>query len=232
MPSLKNHPHKYALDIFKLSLDRIPVTVPSEIIDQAHRDFEMIAENLQASGEAIEDANMKLGRAIWPYLKAYDELYAKFGKEKENEVFLEVLRPDVKEHYEKWNRSGGLIFDIRRGEEFENAFAPEEKFALEEAYLDAGEAARSYVDELVRGEKAAEYQKALEVWKERQAEMLERIAMLRAMANDSEKWSGEILGKVRLFELGWAVTERDPELYEIEKEIENWRGVLDVDGLS
>jgi len=230
--SLKQHPHKYALDIFKLSIDRVPVTVPKDIADQAHKDYESMCENLQVSGEAIEDMNMKLGRSIWPHLKAYDEAFEKFGKEREHELFLESLRLDVKEHFVQWNTAGGMIFDIRRGKEFEAAFAPEEKFAIEEAYLDANEGARSFVDELVLGDKKSEYETALDIWKGRQEEILERITDLRTLANQSDKWSGEILGKVREFELGWAVTEKDPEIYEIEKEIENWRGVLAVDGLS
>jgi len=217
------------LDTFKQSIDHIPVTVSREIADQAQNDFEAMALNQSISAEAIEDKNMQLGRTIWPHLKAYDELYAKYGKQKEHEAFLETLRPDVLEHFKKWNTNGSLIFDIRRGKEFEQEFQPEEKFAIEEAYLDATESARSYVDELVQGEKKNEYEESLKANEERQKELMDRIATLRGMANVSEKWSAEILGKVRLFELGWAVTEKDPELYEVEKEIENYKGMMDVD---
>lgn len=218
MPTLKNHPHKYALDLFKLAIDRIPVVAPKELIEQAHKDFEAMSANPSVSGEAIDDVNTKLGRAMWPYLKAYDELYAKYGKQKEDEVFLETLRPDVKEHYQKWNHAKSL----------EDEFAPEEKFVIEEARLDAVEAARGEVDVMLQGEKRAEYDAALKVWMDRQKEILDRLDVLRRMAAESDKWGPEINGKIRAFEAGWAPTEKDPELYEVEKEIENWRGVLEV----
>ena len=55
-----------------------------------------------------------------------------------------------------------------------------------------------------------------------------KIEELRALAGKDDKWREEILDKVKTLEEGWSVVERDPELLEIEKEIEYWQGTMDV----
>ena len=66
-------------------------------------------------------------------------------------------------------------------------------------------------------------------WKKQQEKIAQKIDELRALANKDAKWREEILDKVKTLEEGWSMVERDPELLEVEKEIEYWTQTMEVE---
>lgn len=228
MPQIKNHPHKYTLDLLKIVIDRLPVTAPDTIREAAHTALDKYSADPKIEAADIEAKIAEIGKQTWGPRKSYDELFQKYGLERQEELFRAELRPDVREKYLKWIKEGHRFHDVRRTADFEQAFTSDERFAMEEALLSAEESARGEVDELILGEKKSEYEERLKIWQEKQQVLDEKLQLLRAMAHESPKWSAEILDKVRLLEEGWSVVERDTDIYEVDKEIEYWRGVIEV----
>lgn len=71
-----------------------------------------------------------------------------------------------------------------------------------------------------------EYQTALASWQKQEQEIMEKIDELEVLKDQDPKWTAEIADKVRVLREGFLVTERDPDLQEVKKEIEYWQGTL------
>ena len=71
---------------------------------------------------------------------------------------------------------------------------------------------------------SAEYQTALANWQKHTEEINQQINELEGLKDQDPKWSDEIANKAARFREGFLVTERDPELEEVKKEIEYWQG--------
>jgi hypothetical protein len=220
---MKNHPHKYTLDLLKIALDQLPETVPSDFVEAAFKDYEKFAENMAADPVMIEAKIAEVGKYSWSYRKAFIDLYEKYGKTREEEIFREKLTPDLREKYSGWIKTGHTIHDARTGAEFEKFFTSDEKFAIENATLEAHDEVEEETSMMVQGDKKEEYAERLKHWQERQNIINDNIKALRDLAAESPKWTGEILEKARLYEEGWSLVERDPDPYELDKELEYWR---------
>lgn len=232
MNSLKQHPHKYVLDALKLEIDHMPVKVPKELSEKAHAAYDAFVNDPSVSAETIEEKVIEIGRSSWPYRKAFEEMYTKYGKKREEELFMEELPPDVREKFAAWKQSGKSLASPNDERDLETSFTADEKFALEEAMLSAEESVRGEVDELIEGEKAAEYEEHLKRYEETQRTIIEKLGELRTMGTNSHEWSGDIFARIKTFEEGWGMMGQEPTLEAIEREIESWRGNLEVELVS
>jgi len=225
------HPHQALLDEFKLSIDRLPITVPQEIIDEARKLHAELLADPEASESKIEDALILIGKKEYPYRRAYNELAGTTSAEHRVELILDHLDASVKEKVQSHLQHGVTIDELVKSSMFETDFTPEERYQVEDGMLHAVDHLEEEAPAKIE-EHQAEYDKLVETWKEKEAEMEGKIAELKALADVDKKWKDEILDKVRVFEMGFAITERDPDLVEIEKEIEYWKGTLSEEGVT
>ncbi|MBU0646063.1 hypothetical protein KJ611_01115 [Patescibacteria group bacterium] len=73
---------------------------------------------------------------------------------------------------------------------------------------------------------SVEYQAALANWQKQAEQITQQIDQLEVLKDQDPKWQAEIADKVRVFREGFLITERDPDLAEVKKEIESWQGTL------
>ncbi len=235
--SKTRHPYAYTLDLFKISIDRLPPGFSA----QRKKDFEELlksyTKNPDCSYEELQQAIAELGLESWSYRKAYEKMYETYGRSSEESFLLEKLDKGLRERYERFIQDGGKMNHIagaKKGEDlwqaspFERYFTPEEKFAIEQALLSAREAARKEITELVSGGKRQEYDALVAEFGQRQGAIRDKIEELRHLATVSPKWEAEILYQVRAFEEGWSVVERQIDEGELDKTLEYWKGTLEA----
>ena len=143
-------------------------------------------------------------------------------------MVLEHLEPEVKSKVQHLLDSGVTLQALTKSSIFETDFTAEERYQVEDGILHAVD----HLKEEAPGEIAkrqGEYDKLVDTWKNQQQKMQEKIEELRALAAKDPKWKEEILDKVKTLEEGWSVVERDPELLEVEKEIEYWTQTMEVE---
>lgn len=233
----QRHPHAYTLELMKLAIDRLPPTFSDE--RKAHyADLQsQFMKDRSIPYDRIREAIVELGKESWPYRKAYEEMYARFGRASEESFLLKHLDRGVREKYEQFLHEGGKINyietvksidDLRAPSPFERYFSPEEKFAIEQALLAARDEARKEIDSLVTDKKDVEYAKLVQEYRSKQRALEEKIDELRGLAGVSPKWEAEISDRVRTIEEGWSVVERGLDAVQLEKENEYWRGTLEA----
>lgn len=220
------HPHKALLGEFKYALDHLVPTVPAEVVEEGRRMHQELADNPEASEDQIHDALVKIGKAEFAYRNAYNDMVGKASEAKRVDLVLDHLEPAVKEKVKHLLDSGVALDELVKSGMFETDFTAEERYQVEDGILHAIDHIKEELPKEIEARKA-EYDTLVAEWKAKQAKMEEKIEELRALSNKDAKWKDEILDKVKTLEEGWAVTERDPDLLTIEKEIEYWQGTME-----
>lgn len=230
------HPYVYTLDLLELAIKNLPPTF-SEKKTKRYRDkLDQFRKNPTSEYGDIQATIAGLGKESWPFRKAYEETYSRYGRASEESFLLEHLDSGIREKYERFIHEGGKINyiasaksleEMRKPSPFERYFTPEEKFAIEQALLAAREQSRSEINSLVLDKKKEEYDGLVENYKGRQQVLEQKINGLRDLAGVSPKWEPSILDEVRTIEEGWSVVERGVDEAQLEKVLEYWRGTLE-----
>ena len=222
------HKNQNELNLLKMAIDRIPFTFP----EKEKKDFENKYQELEANPEAarddIESMIVAVGRANWPYRKAYGDMLQNYGAEKHEEFFKLHLPDDLRKKYEDYVNRGGNLHDFRRGKNFEEEFTPEENLAIEEAFFSADDEVKGFMIGVIK-EHREEHDEALALYQKQQKILSNMIESLRELAGQSEKWASQIIDKVKNFEEGWSIVERDFDEDKLTHEIEYWEGVLGLE---
>lgn len=236
-PRADRHPYAYTLALLKLAIDRLPPTFSAERAQQYRVKLDIFLNDPNIAYEEIQKTISALGKESWPYRKAYEEIYARYGRASEESHLLENLDLGIREKYERFIHEGGKIMHVRTvmtleelmaPSPFERYFTPEEKFAIEQALLTARDSARAEIDDLVTGKKKEEYEALVEEYRRKQKRMEAKLDELRELATVSRKWQADISDRLRTIEEGWSVVEQGVDLADLEKETEYWKGTLEA----
>lgn len=234
-PKVSRHPYAYTLELLMLAVAKLPPTFSDERRKDYEKRFQSFLKDHGRTYEEIQRTIVDLGKESWAFRKAYEEMYARYGRASEEAFLLENLDRGVREKFEQFIHEGGKINyvasaksadDLRKPSPFERYFSPEEKFAIEQALLVARDSARSEIDGLVTGKKRDEYEALVQTYAERQRDIEKKIEELRGLAFVSEKWRAEIIDRVRRLEEGWSVVDQGADLADLERETEYWKGTL------
>jgi hypothetical protein len=223
------HPCQFTLNLFSEMIERAPVAFPAERKEEMKKKLEMFLKDKKTVCARVEEAVIFWGREIWPYRKAWQEMYENYGRPREEEYFEKKLPKSMHDKYFACKVKGGghCLREYRMCGLMEKCFTPEEKIDLDEAVFFALLQAKKDVDSFVLKEKKEEYQKLFEKWSALQKTMIKKIEELRKMAKANPKWQAEILDKVKTIEEGWSTVEKDITLEDIEKAIDFYQGAAE-----
>lgn len=220
-----NHPHEFLLQEYQVAIDHLAPTVPADVKIQAQKLHDDLLADPNATEDEVRAALSMTGAAEYPHRHAFNELTAGGVEARRVEITLEHVESEVAEKVKKLTDSGVTMNEVTNSKLFETDFTPEERHQIEDALLDADIHIREeFGKDAVSDEK--KYAALLKKWEKRRDEILAKIDELEALKNKDEKWHDEIVEKVKRFREGFSVTEADPELEEVEKEIEYWRGTM------
>ncbi|HBO99603.1 MAG: hypothetical protein UU48_C0001G0029 [Candidatus Uhrbacteria bacterium GW2011_GWF2_41_16] len=220
-----SHPHQFLLKQFKYAMEHFVPTVPESVQEEAKGLYDRLLANELATEEEVLAALAKVGKGEYPHRHAFWDLTKKAGEVKRIEIILDHLDVSVRSKLEELLETGANLEEIVRSSLFEERFNPEERYQIQDGILDADEHMKDDMVDIIK-EHQAEYEKLVSQYEVYMDEIQKQIDILRSLANKDPKWRDEILDKVRTLEAGWSVTERDPELEIVKKEIEYWRGTL------
>lgn len=223
------HPCQFTLNLILEMIDRAPVTFPETRREEMKKKHGEFLKDKKIACEKISEAVVSFGREIWPYRKAWEEMYAKYGLPNEAKYFEAEMPVALHDKYFSCKREGAgrCLREFRMGGKMEKLFTPDEKYELDQAVIRALDRVKKEVDELVLGEKKDEYQKLFEKWSAEQKVMIDKLEELKKMAAANPKWRAEILDKIKIIEEGWSMIEKDVSLKEIDKTIEFYQGAIE-----
>lgn len=228
-PTKLEHPCQFTLNLFAEMIEKAPITFPPERKEAMEKIYEEFLADKKIACAKVLDAIAVFGREVWPYRKAWWEMYEKYGRVREAEYFEKHIPEALHEKYFSCKKEGGghCLREYRLCGKMETCFTPEEKFLLNEVVIAALEEAKKEVDNLVLGDKRGEYQELFKKWNEEQKKLGAKIDELKKMAAENSKWQAEILDKVKTMEEGWSAVERDITPEEVIKAVDFYRGAIE-----
>ncbi|MEY4723260.1 MAG: hypothetical protein RLZZ324_773 [Candidatus Parcubacteria bacterium] len=232
----KIHPHQYTLELLRIAIDHLPPTFSAARKKSFLKRLERYQKDAAAPFEEIRETIADIGKESWAVRKAYEEMYARYGRASEEAFLLENLDEGIRAKYERFIHEGGKINHVEsavnleqlRESPFEKYFSPEEKFAVMQALLAARDAAREEINGLVTDAKKDEFARLTKEHKITQRLIESKIEELRALAAVSPKWKPDIQDRINTIEEGWSVVEHGVSLDGLEREAEHWRGMLEA----
>jgi hypothetical protein len=219
------HPHEALLKEYQFAINHLAPTVPAEVKAEAQKVHDALLADPQASEDTIREALYQTGVAEYPHRHAFKEMTEGQTEARRVAITLEHVEPTVAEKVKKLTDSGVAMQELTNSKLFETDFTPEERHQIEDALLDADIHVKEELAKTVVSDQAR-YDALVKKWSERRDAILAKIAELETLKDRDSKWHDEIVGKVQRFREGFSVTEQDPDLIEVEKEIEYWRGTL------
>jgi len=219
------HPHQALLDEYQFAINHLAPSVPDAIKTEAQQAHDALLANPSATVEQIREAMYKTGRAEYPHRHAYKELVETASDAKRIEMILDHVDEKVRARLKTLVDSGVPLEEITRSSMFETDFTAEERYQVEDAILDAEDHLKEEMADVAK-ERSKEYDVLVKKWDEHADKIDAKINELDALRTKDAKWRDEIMGRVQRLREGFLVTEPDPDLLEVEKEIEYWHGTL------
>jgi hypothetical protein len=216
------HPHQSMLDELSFAIKHFVPTLPEEVTTQANAKLAELSANAEANEEVIKNAFHDIGLQEYPHRKAYEELTHTSAEQKMKDMVLEhvdeAVRGVIKPHLE----AGVALDELVNSEIFASQLDPKQRYQVEDGILVATDKlAESLKGEV--GDHGDDYKKLLEKWTKHVQDIHVYIDKLSALVPGGTEEQGlEISNKVRTFREGFLLTERDPELEEVKKEVEYW----------
>ncbi len=218
-----SHPQKALLDEFQFAIHHFVATLPDEIKTKAQQVHDELAADKTADETSIKLAFHDVGIQEYPYRHAYEDLIATKEEGKLNELVLEHVDTAVRTVIEPHLKSGVHLDEIMRSDLLEEKLTPEQIYQIE----DGINVAKSKLAEAIKkhvSDDTASYEALLAKWMGRAKEIEGKIDELKALApKGDENQKSEIMNRVQYYREGFLLTETDPDLDEIQKEIEYWK---------
>ncbi len=217
------HPHKSLLDEFKYAIDHFVSTVPEDVTAQANKVLQDMTGNTAVDEVHILSAFHDIGIQEYPHRRAYHELAVTSASGRLNELVIEHVEDSVSSVIKPLLDSGVTLEELVSSDMFTEKLTPEQRYQVEDGIL----VSKSKLADELAGDISAEsdeYKKLLKKWEDHAKEIDAAIGELKTYASGgTNEQKEEIIGKAERFAEGFMVTERDPELEEVRKEIEYWK---------
>jgi hypothetical protein len=218
-----SHPHKSMLDEFQYAINHFVPTLPAEIKLEAQTLHDKLVADESTDELALKKAFYEIGRKEYPHRHAYEDLTHTTARELMKQMVIdhvdETVRGVIKPHLD----SGVTLEELISSEIFETKLDAKQRYQVEDGVLVANsklaEKLKSHV-----GAQSSEYEKLVQKWTKHTQEIDDAIRVLEEYAQGgNENQQSEIKSKVEKFREGFLVTEPDPNLDEVKKEIEYWK---------
>lgn len=222
------HPYHFSLNLLKAVILRAPAIFPTSRKEEMLRKCQELEADPQVSLQTIEETIFQFGEEIWPYFKAFEEFYKKYGQKKEENSLKDLLSSDLLNKYLEFVRSGGNVNDFRKGSLFETFFTPDEKFLLGEAIIQARHQTLAFVEKLALEEKREEIEELIKKYQDLLNKMKEKLAILEHLAQENPKWAGEILEKIKAVKESFCFLEKNFTLEDLQGMVDYYQGVISL----
>lgn len=223
---MNNAQNKHTIDIFKHMANDLPPLLPEVIKKEVAHALEHLENDYTIGLEEVEDVVIGLGKKVWPYWKAFDEMLV-FHQGQMGEKFLEgKMSLELKKKYKLFKEHGGDYHDLRVGGPAV-FFEPEERQQLAGILVDVDNELRQYVRQAVLSGERKKYEDLIVDLQTVLDDIEKRLGHLRTVAEDEEEHpqlASEIRAQVRAFEFGLCLLGPRTKSHEVNNAKEHFEG--------
>ena len=213
-----HHPQiKHTIDIFEIMYKNIPPLVPEEVEKEMGHALEHLHDDYKVGIEEVENMVIALGKKIWPYWKAFDELYNMDQGKLGEKFLLGKLSVELKTKYSEFKEHSGNYHDLRMGASA-IFFETEERFEITQALVEVDIDVRNHTEQSVLSLERKKYEDLIIDFQTILDDIEKRLDALRLVAEDEEEHpelATEIREHIRAFEHGLCLLGPNTQYHEV-----------------
>lgn len=220
-----SHSFQATIDLVRSIIAQTPPRFSVELAHALRERMEVLAADAGVTRAALDAFAIDVGKARWPYRRAWEECYAREGATMEREQFLAQLPHVLREHVESDvdRTSFQAPQDILRLPAFEQ-YTPEDRLILEEALLAARHTTAAALARRVDTGDLPAYERDILQWEQQRIAIDAELLTLREFAREHPALAEEIAATIRAFELGFTgVLGTEPTLAAVRGSIADFR---------
>ncbi len=207
------------LDEFSYAIKHFVPSVPDEVTMKAREVLQKLQADETADEDTIKSAFHDVGIMEYPHRKAYHDLTIKKAGKRMHDLVLEHVDEAVRKVIQPHLDAGVELSELIDSDLMVEQLSPEQRYQVIDGIL----VAQSKLGDELKNEVSfhtEDYHKLLAKW-QAQAEKIDKtISEYVALASEvPEDAKQEILNRAKTFREGFLLTERDPDLAEIQREI-------------
>ncbi len=214
-----HHPQiKHTIEIFEIMYKQLPPLVPEEVEKEIKHALEHLHDDIGVGIEEVENIVISMGKKIWPYWKAFGELYNMEQGKMGEKFLLGKLSIGLKKKYNEFKEHGGTYHDLRTGSPavfFEN----EERLEMTQKLVEVDIDIRNHTKQMVLSMERRKYEDLIVDFQTILDDIEKRLGNLSMLAEDEEEHpelAEEIRAKVRAFEFGMCLLGPKTQVHELE----------------
>jgi hypothetical protein len=213
------HPHQAMLEEFDYAIKHFVPSVPDEVTLKAHEVLQKLQADETADEDAIKNAFHDVGIMEYPHRKAYHDLTMKKAGKRMHDLVLEHVDEAVRKVIQPHLETGVELSELIDSDLMLEQLSPEQRYQVIDGIL----VAQSKLGDELKDEVSfhtEDYHKLLAKWQAYAEKIDKTISEYVALSDQvSADQKQEMLDRAKRFREGFLVTERDPDMEEIKREI-------------
>lgn len=200
-----HHPQvKHTIDIFERMYQNLPPLTPEFVEKEMKHALEHLRDDVEVGIDEVENIAVSLGKKIWPYWKAFDELCSMCQGRLGEKFLLGRLPVNLKQKYLEFKEHGADYHDLRSGGGA-SYFSLDERQEITAVLIMVDQEIKEHMKQAVLSVDEQKYQNLIIDFQNILDDIEKRLDSLRLMAEDEEEHpelAEEIRDKIKTFELG------------------------------
>ena len=181
-----HHPAvKHTLTIFERTYNNLPPLVPKDVVDEIDRHVTSLQSDYDVTLPELEDVMIKLGKQVWPYIQAFEEVYKIYEDKLSDRLLEQKASHGVRKKFQTFKEMGGSFRDVYHGS-VHDMFEDEERQELAELLVDLKADVRQHAMQAAISHDRETYEEKIEHYGEMIEEINEVVDDLHNLANEEE----------------------------------------------
>ena len=176
---------KHTLSIFERTYNNLPPFVPEEISGDMGRNLASVQSNYGISLVDLENIMIGLGKHLWPYIQAFEEIYRVYEETLAEKLLEQKASHNVRKKYGIFKDMGGSFRELYHGS-VHDMFDHYERKELGSLLVDLKSDIRKHAMHAAMSHDRETYDKKIEKYGEMISEINEVIDDLHVFANEQE----------------------------------------------
>jgi hypothetical protein len=191
----------------------MPPLVPEIIREDMAHALEHIETNIDLEESEIEQMLINFGKALWPYRKAFQELYDVYDSQLGEKMFISKIDSKLKRRYRIFVEQGGSFVDLHTGKNIA-FFSEEERVTLCEIFVSIKREVSSHTAQKIISTDRDKYEKRVIEFQNILDDTEKRLDTVRQMIHDEQehpRFVSEMRELIYHFEEGLCLLSAEPD---------------------
>lgn len=220
-----NNDLQHTLNIFQKMHDMLPPLVPAKVAENLAIALQETQENKDISLEELEDVMIEHGKRMWPYMRAFDDIYKTYESHLGNKLLLQRVSHGMKKKVDVLTQMGGSFHDMLSGSTHD-MFDDDERVELTAHLIDLKQDIRKHATQAILSHDKDRYEEKVEHYGKMVEEINELLEDMRQFAHEEahERVVEDIHSHARAIDLQFAHLAPRVDIVEVRRLPEYYRG--------